>query len=125
MPAKSGRMVHEQTASTVPATEATPYARALPARAPRYFITDAWPTKTEMAPAMRGEPTGRATTARKPPTSRISHFHSRVQSIDRRSPRREFCHFGIYRNDVPESRAGRTREPAGRAGAGERGGDAR
>src|SRR3972149_4744369 len=109
MPAKSGRTVHEQTARTGPETEATPNASALLARAPRDFITDAWVTKTERAPARkragtrhrstcsrayhlrrwsasstapsnRGEPTGREKTPGKPPTTRISAFDSRFQS---------------------------------------------
>lgn len=53
MPAKRGSTVQEQTASMVPETDATEYATHFLAEAPRYFITDCWLTKTEMAPAMK------------------------------------------------------------------------
>src|SRR4030065_1501132 len=50
---KSGRIVHEQTASIVPETEATVYATHFFAWAPKYFNTDAWLTKTEITPAIK------------------------------------------------------------------------
>ncbi len=37
----------------VPDTEATPYDMTFLALAPRYFITAAWETNTDMAPAMK------------------------------------------------------------------------
>ncbi len=48
-----GSMVHEHTASIEPDTEATEYERNLFALAPKYFITEAWLTKTTMAPAIK------------------------------------------------------------------------
>ena len=53
MPMNRGRIVQEHTARIVPETEATPYERILFAFAPKYFITEALLTKTDMAPAMK------------------------------------------------------------------------
>ena len=53
IPAKRGSTVQEQTARMVPDTEATPYDMTFFAPAPRYFITAAWETNTDMAPAIK------------------------------------------------------------------------
>ncbi len=45
--------MQEHTAKTVPETEATEYERIFFAVAPKYLSTDAWDTKTAMAPAIK------------------------------------------------------------------------
>ncbi len=52
MPANIGSTLHEQTASTVPDTEATLYASALFALGPRCLSTAALERNVVMAPAM-------------------------------------------------------------------------
>jgi len=45
--------VQEHTASTVPDTEATEYDKIFLAVDPKYLRTEAWDTKTAIAPAMK------------------------------------------------------------------------
>src|SRR4030042_5002746 len=71
MPENRGRTVHEQTARMVPDTDATPYASALFALGPRYFLTEAWLTNTPIAPAMKNAGTRHSSTC-----SRAYHFTS-------------------------------------------------
>jgi hypothetical protein len=62
MPENRGSTVQEQTARMVPDTAATGYATHFDALAPRYFMTDAWRTKTLMAPAMKSACTRHSST---------------------------------------------------------------
>src|SRR4030042_3917797 len=96
MPAKRGRTVQEQTARIVPETEATPYAINLFAFAPRYFITEAWLTKTEIAPAMKN-----AGTRHKSTCSLAYHF-DKIKD----------CIMALSKRDIPTGRKYRTRKTA-------------
>src|SRR4030043_1035653 len=73
----NGKIVHEQTARIEPETEATEYSTHFFAWAPKYLITDAWLTKTEITPAIKN-----AGRRHKITCSRAYHFtRSRVAAI--------------------------------------------